>query len=298
MLKEQNASLIHEVRTANKKAIHYLEDLHSAETNLYFYKEELLILRSKRHMPPLPNNASQLLSQANTLVELDLGLPPSSKGDAYSQAKKNHVVSNHDTLETPFGYVLYSLPSTAGSSNCELAQKPLANISKEYGSKPDQHQSSDDTAHSSPYEDGKGGPIHDSGYSEQHSSVCSSHDFPDDSDSSECSSHLRSSRPWEHNRESEQSYRAAHNSNGCLPSPFPAHQAKRLLVSTSGSQRAKEKHDADAYSSRSNPPATQDQGIAHLIKQDSLRHTFESENTKYHHIVNHAKKILITLLEH
>ena len=47
-----------------------------------------------------------------------------------------------------------------------------------------------------------------------------------------------------------------HNSNGCSPSPFPAHQAKRLLVSTSGSRRAKEKHDADAYSSRSNPPAT------------------------------------------
>ena len=116
--------------------------------------------------------------------------------------------------------MLYSLPSTAGSSNCGLAQKPLANISKEYGSKPDQHKSFDDTAHSSPHEEGKGEPSHDSGYSKQHSSVCSSHYLLDDSDSSECSSHLRSSRPWEHNRESEQSCRAAHNSNGCSPSPF------------------------------------------------------------------------------
>ena len=51
-LRAQNACLLHEVQTANKKALRYLEDLHSAELDLCSHKEELLGLRSERLAPP------------------------------------------------------------------------------------------------------------------------------------------------------------------------------------------------------------------------------------------------------
>lgn len=46
-LRVQNASLLHELQMANKKAMHYLEMLHSAERDLCSDKEELFRLRSK-----------------------------------------------------------------------------------------------------------------------------------------------------------------------------------------------------------------------------------------------------------
>ena len=51
-LRAQNACLLHEVQTANKKAMRYLEDLHSAELDLCSHKEEVLRLRSERPAPP------------------------------------------------------------------------------------------------------------------------------------------------------------------------------------------------------------------------------------------------------
>ena len=62
MLKEQNVSLFHEVQTANKKAMLYLEDLHSAESNLFSSKEELFKLRRDRLISSLTNNSSPVLS--------------------------------------------------------------------------------------------------------------------------------------------------------------------------------------------------------------------------------------------
>ena len=44
-LRAQNAFLLQEVQTASKKTLHYLEDLHSAESDLFSHKEELLKLR-------------------------------------------------------------------------------------------------------------------------------------------------------------------------------------------------------------------------------------------------------------
>lgn len=44
-LRAQNALLLQEVQSANKKALHYLEDLQSAESDLYSHKEEFLKLR-------------------------------------------------------------------------------------------------------------------------------------------------------------------------------------------------------------------------------------------------------------
>ena len=44
-LRAQNAFLLQEVQTANKKSLHYLEDLHSAESDLFSQREELLKLR-------------------------------------------------------------------------------------------------------------------------------------------------------------------------------------------------------------------------------------------------------------
>ena len=44
-LRAQNAFLLQEVQTANKKALKYLEDLHSAESDLFSHKEDLLKLR-------------------------------------------------------------------------------------------------------------------------------------------------------------------------------------------------------------------------------------------------------------
>ena len=38
-LRAQNAFLLQEVQTANKKALKYLEDLHSAESDLFSHKE-------------------------------------------------------------------------------------------------------------------------------------------------------------------------------------------------------------------------------------------------------------------
>ena len=51
-LRAQNACLLHEVQTANKKAMRYLEDLHSAELDLCSHKEELFRFRSERLAPP------------------------------------------------------------------------------------------------------------------------------------------------------------------------------------------------------------------------------------------------------
>ena len=69
VLKEQNVSLSHKVQTADKKDMLHLEDLHSAESNLFSSKEELFKLRHERPMPSLSSSSSQFLSQANTLVE-------------------------------------------------------------------------------------------------------------------------------------------------------------------------------------------------------------------------------------
>ena len=51
-LKAQNASLLHEVQTASKKAMRYLGDLHSTELELCSHKEELLKVRSEHPAPP------------------------------------------------------------------------------------------------------------------------------------------------------------------------------------------------------------------------------------------------------
>lgn len=50
-LRVQNASLLQEVQTANKKAMLYLENLHSAELDLCSHKEELFRLRSELPAP-------------------------------------------------------------------------------------------------------------------------------------------------------------------------------------------------------------------------------------------------------
>ncbi|XP_037628624.1 uncharacterized protein LOC119489809 isoform X2 [Sebastes umbrosus] len=51
-LRTQSASLLHEVQTADKKAMRYLEDLHSAELVFFQYKEKLLGLRLECLSPP------------------------------------------------------------------------------------------------------------------------------------------------------------------------------------------------------------------------------------------------------
>ena len=53
LLRVHNSSLLHEFQMANKKAMHYIDDLHSAELDLCSHKEDLLKLRSGRLSPPL-----------------------------------------------------------------------------------------------------------------------------------------------------------------------------------------------------------------------------------------------------
>ena len=47
LLRAHNSCLLHEVQMANKKAMHYLDDLRSAELDLWSHKEELLRLKSE-----------------------------------------------------------------------------------------------------------------------------------------------------------------------------------------------------------------------------------------------------------
>ena len=65
VLKGHNVSLF----IANRKAMLHLEDLDSAELNLFSSKEESFKLRLERLMPSLSNSSLPFLSQANPLVE-------------------------------------------------------------------------------------------------------------------------------------------------------------------------------------------------------------------------------------
>ena len=63
-LKAQHANVLGELQTVGKKAVQYLHDLHSAESDLCSYREELFKLKSGCFKLPQPLSSVNLLSQA------------------------------------------------------------------------------------------------------------------------------------------------------------------------------------------------------------------------------------------
>ena len=63
-LKPQYANVLAELQTVGKKAVQYLHDLHSAESDLCSYREELFKLKSGCFKLPQPLSSVNLLSQA------------------------------------------------------------------------------------------------------------------------------------------------------------------------------------------------------------------------------------------
>ncbi|KAL7380779.1 hypothetical protein ABVT39_023988 [Epinephelus coioides] len=79
-LRAQNASLLHEAQMANKKAMCYSDDLHSAELDLCSHKEELFRLRSE-HLAPAQSHSQCDSGFSDSHSSVDERLtPPKLKG--------------------------------------------------------------------------------------------------------------------------------------------------------------------------------------------------------------------------
>ena len=83
-LRAQNASLLHEVQMANKKAMRYLHDLHSAELDLCSHKEELFRLRSE-HLAPQQSysQCDSGFSDSHSSLDERSAPPPLSKWEFF-----------------------------------------------------------------------------------------------------------------------------------------------------------------------------------------------------------------------
>lgn len=106
LLKVQNASLLHEAGTASRKALHYLEDLHSAESELCSQKEELFRLRSEN------------LTTVSSYSRCDSGFSDSSSVDEESRLHPPQMVQSFPTKPLSLGLQSSATPlSTDRDSN-------------------------------------------------------------------------------------------------------------------------------------------------------------------------------------
>ena len=122
-LRTQNACLLHEVQTANKKMMRYLEDLHSAESDLCSHKEQLLGLRLE-HLTP-PQSVSHCDSgYSDSHSSLDERLTPSPlRSERFPTDSKSLGMKSAPLRDSANSYLTSHFSDTDSEATCSLSSR-------------------------------------------------------------------------------------------------------------------------------------------------------------------------------